>query len=520
MTTTNKLSLGWPMVTRCLMRTLLLIFVAATGTISLEAQAVLLGGPPQIPSGSSLPMLCSVGQLWFLTGVTAGQNLYACTATNTWTLQGAGSGGGATTALDNLSSVNINTSLLAQAAVDLGSPSAAVRNLFFYGSGTYSTTWFQITGTPTGARVWTLPNTSDTFAGALSTTTFTNKTFDTAGTGNSFSIASVAVTANTGTGAVARATSPTFVTPTIGVATATSINKMAITAPATSSTLAVADGKSFAVSNSLTLAGSDGTTMTFPSGSDTVVTLGATQTLTAKTLTSPTLVTPALGTPSGGVLTNATGLPVSTGIAGLGTGVATFLATPSSANLLAAMTTSTGTGSLVFATSPTFVTPALGTPASGVMTNVTGTAAGLTSGITNALKSASTTVNVSSATAPATGQVLTATSSTTATWQTAPTPVNTVSFSATPAFNLALGDQTITLTGNVTSFTVTNITAGQKVAFRFCQDGTGGRTVSSPPASMHGIFTIGSTLSTCSVQEFESFDGTILNALDSGVINQ
>lgn len=52
------------------------------------------------------------------------------------------------------------------------------------------------------------------------------------------------------------------------------------------------------------------------------------------------------------------------------------------------------------------------------MTNVTGTATGLTSGITNALKSATTTVDVSAATAPSSGQVLTATSSTTATWQT------------------------------------------------------------------------------------------------------
>lgn len=69
-------------------------------------------------------------------------------------------------------------------------------------------------------------------------------------------------------------------------------------------------------------------------------------------------------------------------------------------------------------TSPTLTTPALGTPASGVMTNVTGTAASLTSGITLALKSATTTVDVSAATAPSSGQVLTATSSTTATWQT------------------------------------------------------------------------------------------------------
>jgi hypothetical protein len=108
------------------------------------------------------------------------------------------------------------------------------------------------------------------------------------------------------------------------------------------------------------------------------------QTLTNKTLTSPTLVTPALGTPASGTLTNATGYPVAN-LANLASGIASFLATPSSANLITAMTNETGSGSLVFATSPTLVTPALGTPASGVMTNVTGTAASLTAGLATAL---------------------------------------------------------------------------------------------------------------------------------------
>lgn len=76
--------------------------------------------------------------------------------------------------------------------------------------------------------------------------------------------------------------------------------------------------------------------------------------------TSPTFVTPLLGTPTSGTLTNCTGLPISTGVSGLGSGVSTFLVTPSSANLAAALTDKTGTGVNVFATSPTLVTPIIG----------------------------------------------------------------------------------------------------------------------------------------------------------------
>jgi hypothetical protein len=101
-------------------------------------------------------------------------------------------------------------------------------------------------------------------------------------------------------------------------------------------------------------------TVTLPAATTTLVGTDTTDTLTNKTLTSPTMTTPVLGTPTSGTLTNCAGLPISTGVSGLGTNVATFLATPSSSNLASALTDEVGTaGGVIFGVAGTTWTPIL-----------------------------------------------------------------------------------------------------------------------------------------------------------------
>jgi hypothetical protein len=118
----------------------------------------------------------------------------------------------------------------------------------------------------------------------------------------------LSVTATTGSGDVVLATSPTLVTPTLGAATATSINGLAITS--STGTLTIANGKTATVSNTLTFTGTDSSSVAFGGG----------------------------GT-----------------VAYTGDKLNAFAAT-SSSELAGVISDETGSGALVFGTSPTFTT--------------------------------------------------------------------------------------------------------------------------------------------------------------------
>ncbi len=224
-----------------------------------------------------------------------------------------------------------------------------------------------------------------------------------------------------GSGQVAMTTGPTFTTPALGVATATSINGLTIST--TTGTFTLTNGKTLTVAKSLTLDGTDSTTMTFPTTSATIARTDAGQTFTG-TQTFGALV---YSTLNGNTWATGTGtlsiaaskvFTVSKTLTLDGTDSTTMtfpttsatIARTDAANTFTGTQTLsgalvyggvtltaavTGTGKMVLDTNATLVTPALGTPSSGTLTSCTGlpaasvVAGALANGMTATTQSAS-----------------------------------------------------------------------------------------------------------------------------------
>lgn len=291
---------------------------------------------------------------------------------------------------------------------------------------------FAVSGVSTGTtRTLTAQNIDGTIA-------LTQNNLGVFATTTSSQLAGV-ISDETGTGSLVFSNGPTLVTPTLGAATATSINKVTITTPATGSTLTIADGKTLVVSNSLTFTGTDSSSVNFGSGGTVSYTGGTLAQFAATTsaqlagvisdetgtgslvfATSPTLITPSISSiVNGGTLTLPTSTDTLVGlsttntltnktvldntfvvaddldptkklqfqVAGVTTGTTRTLTVPNnsgtialtnsglsqfsastSADLAGIISDETGTGSLVFGTSPTLTTPSFTSVVNGGVT--------------------------------------------------------------------------------------------------------------------------------------------------------
>jgi hypothetical protein len=533
------------------------------------------GGFVYIGVLSGIPATCTVGQTAFITNATAGDNVYLCTATNTWTQQTGSSGTPPYVGTFTGTTATVNASTHGQGIhphVDVyssgGFETAANINCLTAGSATVSCA----DSTSTGNVVITLGG------------SYTVEYVIYGGAGVGPAGAQGAGCGTLGgdlTGTCASATVVDVngaVVPASAAGTKTNSSRQLLAQTAadvvsefsgghTSAAYGLAtDGSQqlFGSSSGLTVGtttisgGTNGNVEINNSG--VLGELGTTGTGNVVRATSPTLVTPALGTPASGNASNLSNIPIILTTAG-SSGASTYTQSTNTLNI----PNYAGGGGSVFtgstATTPAFsATPTFSLADVSVKSPVRVEPGAMTANVTsvtftNATAGAKFSIvwledgtggRTLSYGGSATGtcEALMSTAANASTEQfyevtsgggivgvgcvgsqsalraiRVQLSINPVTFSATPTFDFSLGEiQTITLTGNVTSSTISNSLSGQKATFNICQDSTGSRSFVWP-TGFKGTMTIGSTASKCNVQEFY-YDGTNWWALSTGATNQ
>lgn len=340
-------------------------------TTTTGVPSIAASGTDYAPATSGSSILYGNGSGGF-SNVTVGSGLSFTTGTLTAT---AGGGG---TVTNTGGALTLNAVMLGAGSADskvstgitsdgvsvltLGVTATTIGKVKMFGSTSGDATILPnvIAGTATAL---TLPATSDTLIGKATTDTLTNKTFDTAGTGNVFKINGTTVSSVTGTGSVnVMSVSPAITTPVL------------------------TGGNTASGSGANTWVSSTGTFIT-STGANTLS--GVT---TINDATTPSLTTASGKTNTGFVQINgktsggmkflpadASAQTVTVALAAQTVGAAT-LTIPDQAGTARNLVTDTGTQTL---SNKTLVAPALGTPASGTLTSVTGLP--LSTGVTGTL---------------------------------------------------------------------------------------------------------------------------------------